>query len=158
MAITKICSQIVVTELHWLVAQLPSQCIQWLLPVLKNIGHEGVIQWKHFPRFWPVVRGIHRSPGNSQHKGQWRRALMFSLICVWINGWVNNSEAGDLRCRRAHYDVTVMGGGKIISSICASYEWKPSKTWQSQNPWKILAWAYYVCSVNKLISIYGSWI
>ena len=43
------------------------------------------------------------------HKGQWRAALMFSLICVWINGWVNNGEAGDLRRYRAHYDVTVMG-------------------------------------------------
>ena len=32
----------------------------------------------------------------------------FSLICVWINGWVNNREAGDLRRYRAHYDVTVM--------------------------------------------------
>ena len=42
------------------------------------------------------------------HKGQWRGALMFSLICVWINGWVNNLEAGDLRRCRAHYDVTVM--------------------------------------------------
>ena len=43
-----------------------------------------------------------------QHKGQWRGALMFSLICVWINGWVNNGEAGDLRRYRAHYAVTVM--------------------------------------------------
>ena len=42
------------------------------------------------------------------HKGQWRGALMFSLICVWINGWVNNREAGDLRHYRANYDVTVM--------------------------------------------------
>ena len=42
------------------------------------------------------------------HKGQWRAALMLSLICAWINGWVNNGEAGDLRRRRAHYDVTVM--------------------------------------------------
>ena len=33
---------------------------------------------------------------------------MFSLICVWINGWVNNREAGDLRRHRAHYDVIVM--------------------------------------------------
>ena len=33
---------------------------------------------------------------------------MFSLICVWINGWVNNREAGDLRRHRAHYDVNVM--------------------------------------------------
>ena len=33
---------------------------------------------------------------------------MFSLICVWINGWVNNREAGDLRRHCGHYDVNVM--------------------------------------------------
>ena len=50
-----------------------------------NSNHEDVINWKHFPRYWSFVRGIHRSP----HKGQWRGALMFSVICVWINdsGW-----------------------------------------------------------------------
>ena len=37
-----------------------------------------------------------------------RGAVMFSLICVWINGWVNNHEAGDLRRHRGHYDVNVM--------------------------------------------------
>ena len=61
-----------------------------------------------FPRYRPFVWGIHRSPVNSPHKGQWRGALMFSLICVWINGGVNNREAGDLRCYHAHYNVTVM--------------------------------------------------
>ena len=39
--------------------------------------HDDVIKWKHFPRYWPFVRGIHRSLVNSLHKGQWRRALMF---------------------------------------------------------------------------------
>ena len=24
--------------------------------------HDDVIKWKHFPRYWPLVRGIHRSP------------------------------------------------------------------------------------------------
>ena len=72
------------------------------------IQHDDVSKWKHFPRYWPFVRGIHQSPVNSPHKGQWRRALMFSLICAWINGWVNNCEAGDLRHHRAHYDVIVM--------------------------------------------------
>ena len=70
--------------------------------------HDDVIKWKHFPRYWPFARGIHRSPVNSPHKDQWRGALMFSLICVWINGWVNNGEAGDLRRSRTHYDVTVI--------------------------------------------------
>ena len=70
--------------------------------------HDDVIKWKHFPRYWSFVRGIHRSPVNSPHKGQWRGALMFSLIYAWINGWINNREAGDLRRHRAHYDVLVM--------------------------------------------------
>ena len=54
------------------------------------------------------MRGIHRWPVNSPQKGQWRGALMFSLICAWINVWVNNREAGDLRRRRAHYEVIIM--------------------------------------------------
>ena len=70
--------------------------------------HDDVIKWKHFPRNWPFVRGIHRSPVNSPHKGQWCGALMFSLICVWINNRVNNREAGDLRHYGAHYDIIVM--------------------------------------------------
>ena len=45
-----------------------------------------VIKWKHFPRYWPFVPGIHRSPVNSPHNGQWHEALMFSLICAWMNG------------------------------------------------------------------------
>ena len=70
--------------------------------------HDDVIKWKHFPRYWLYVRGIHRSPVNSPHKGQWRGALTFSLISAWLNGWVNNRKAGALRSHRAHYDVIVM--------------------------------------------------
>ena len=70
--------------------------------------HDGVIKWKYFPRYWPFVRGIHRSPVNSPHKGQWNGALSFSLNCVWINSWANNRETGDLRSHHAHYDVIVM--------------------------------------------------
>ena len=46
--------------------------------------------------------------GESPQKGQGRGALMFFFIYVWINDWVNNREAGDLRRYRAHYDVSVM--------------------------------------------------
>ena len=66
------------------------------------MSHDDVITWKHFPRNWPFVRGIHRSPVNSP-QGQWRGALLFSLICARINGWVNNGEAGDLRRYRANH-------------------------------------------------------
>ena len=44
--------------------------------------------------------------------------LRFSLICVWINGWVNNREAGDLRRYRAHYDATVMHVHLFATSCC----------------------------------------
>ena len=69
--------------------------------------HDDIIKWKHFPCYWPFVRGIHRSPVNSPHKGQWCGALMFSFICAWINGW-DNRKAGDLRCHHTHYDITVI--------------------------------------------------
>ena len=41
-------------------------------------------------------------------QGQSRGTLMFSLICAWTNGWVNNIEECDLKRHRAHHDVTVM--------------------------------------------------
>ena len=46
------------------------------LCVLVLLAHDDVMKWKHFPRYWSFVRGI--------HKGLWRRALLFSLICTWI--------------------------------------------------------------------------
>ena len=79
------------------------------LALTHRCNHDDVIKWKHFPRYWPFsVRGIPRSPVNSPHKGQWRGALMFSLICACINGWVNNRKAGDVRRHRIHYDVIVI--------------------------------------------------
>ena len=73
-----------------------------------KLKHDDINKWKHFPRYWTFVQGIHWSPVNSMDKGQWHGALMFSLIYTSINCWVNNREARDLRCYCAHYDVTVM--------------------------------------------------
>ena len=56
-------------------------CLVCLISVVHQwLRHDDVIKSKHFPRNWPFVRGIHRSPVNSPHKGQWRGALMMSLI------------------------------------------------------------------------------
>ena len=98
------------TSLANLVVEVGTRhCHQTLFAMLR---YPTVAWWRHqmetFPRYWPCVRGIHRSPVNYPHKGQWREALMLSLISAWINGWVNNREAGDFRRHRAHYDVTVM--------------------------------------------------
>ena len=73
-----------------------------------KITQDDVIKWKRFPRYWPLVGGIHRSPVDSPHKGQWCRALVLSLICTSTNGWAKNRDAGDLRSHRGHDDVTVI--------------------------------------------------
>ena len=75
--------------------------------------HDDVMKWKHFPRYWSFLLGIHRWMVIYPHKGQWCGALMFSLICAWINGWVNNREAGHLGRHHAHYDVIVMCYGRL---------------------------------------------
>ena len=72
------------------------------------VTHDDVIKRKPFLRYWPFLWGIHRSPVNSPHRGQWRWAFIFCLICAWINSWVNNREAGDFRRHHVHYDVIVM--------------------------------------------------
>ena len=119
-------------NLHWFRYWLGSNCAtsqysnqSWSSSVMQcGISGPQCVQqsswWRHqmetFSAYWPFVWGIHRSTVNSPHKGQWRGNLMFSLICAWINGWVNNREAGDscsLWRHRARYDVTVM-----ISNTC----------------------------------------
>ena len=81
-----------------------------------------------------LALGAGNSPvtGEFPYKGQWYGALMFSLICVWINAWVNNCEAGDLRHHRAHYDVTVMQHCNHKSNC------KRLKTDQTKNSQKII--------------------
>ena len=61
------------------------------------LHHDDVIKWKHFPHYWPFVRGIRRSSVNYPRKDQWREVLMFSLICAWANSWANNGDPGDFR-------------------------------------------------------------
>ena len=98
---------------------------------------DDVMKWKYAPRYWPFVRGIHRSLVNSPHKGQWHRALMFSFICAWPNGWVNNQDADDLRRHRAHYDVTVMWYRIVIQ-------------WSGQ-PWDLSAFKASLLSNFELV-------
>ena len=96
-----------VKAIHWLWNSLGL-----LLPNCQWKGdrefHGDAIKRKHFPRNWPFVRGIHRSPVDSPHKGQWLGALIFSLIYARTYGWVNNRDAGDLSRHRAHYNITLM--------------------------------------------------
>ena len=96
------------------------------------------IWWRHqmetFSALLALCAGNSPVPVNSPHKGQWRGALMFSLICVWINGWVNSREAGDLRRHRGHYDVNVMTEMEpreswILRELCTKYIWTRNMFW-----------------------------
>ena len=108
----------------------------------RGMGITVLILWRHqmehFPRYWPFVRGIHRSLVNSPHKGQWRGVLMFSLISTWTNGSVNNRDAGDLRCHRVHYDVIIMDMWYLIfSSIGAKDIWINMKVANTGSPYTL---------------------
>ena len=76
-----------ITPFHW----LWRMCMAW---------------WRHQSETFTALLAI--CAGNSPITGEFpaQRPVMFSL--TWINGWVNNREAGDLGRHRAHYDVIVM--------------------------------------------------
>ena len=71
----------------------------------------------------PLCGGIHRSPVNYPHKGQWHWALMLPLIWAWTNTWANNGDTGDLRRHCAHRHVIVMD---------------PYHSWRVRNAWYLL--------------------
>ena len=75
----KRCDDFIITFLGWrlMLCLLAAGTIVKAVPSRIQLNHDDVIKWKNFPRYCPFVRGIHRSPVNSPHKGQWRGALMF---------------------------------------------------------------------------------
>ena len=105
----------------------------WHYSHFSRTEHDDVIKWNRFPRYWPFVRGIQRSPVDSPHKGQWRGALMFSLIRAWTNDWTNNRSDGDLKRNRAHYNVIVM------EIICITWTFISPRLRASPPPDKMLS-------------------
>ena len=70
--------------------------------------HDEIIKWKHFPRYWLFYSGNSPVTGEFPAQGPVTQSFDFSLICAWINDWVNNREADDLRRHQAYCDVTVV--------------------------------------------------
>ena len=98
--------------------------------------------WRHqmetFSALLALCAGNSPVPVNSLHKGQWRGALMFSLICAWMNDWVNSRDAGDFRRHCGHYDVNVMPpewtktSGTVSSGMtspCTLTNWTSASLW-----------------------------
>ena len=76
--------------------------------IVQMSWHDDVIKWKHFPHYWPFVRGI---PGH-----RWIPHTKASDAELWcfdlrLNKWLSKQSGGwNLRRHHAHYDVIVMGG------------------------------------------------
>ena len=88
-----------------LVTQIKKQNIEYCHDEMESWWRN---QMETFSALLALCLGKSPVPVNSPRKGQWRGTLMFSLICAWINDWVNNRHAGDLRRHCVHYDVNVM--------------------------------------------------
>ena len=70
--------------------------------------------WRPFVRYWPLERGIHRSPIDSPHKEPARPAFMFHIRLYTL---LNKQSC----CRwfetlRGSYDVTIMNSSKCERS------------------------------------------
>ena len=90
---------------------------------------------------------VENSPVNFPHKGQWRGALVFSLIWACTNGWVKTRNAGDLRRHSAHYGVTVV---ETLFVDARSVHWSRFPLWRTNNV--SLAWSDHYLSVGCLPS------
>ena len=95
------------------------------------------------------MQGIHRWPVNSPHNGQWRRALMFPLICAWINNSVNNRGAGDLRCHRTHYDIILMLAQHALYNSLGLWTHKTHKA----HEWVL--WVPVICHNSIVMAMLG---
>ena len=108
----------------------------------------GITRWRHqIMRYLPFMRGIPRWPVDSHHKGQWRGALMFSLICAWTNGWASNQDAGELRRNCAYYDVTVI----LLYFIPAA---NPATPVQQGHSW--MFWCIQILQLWKVKHLLGA--
>ena len=83
--------------------------------------------------------------------GQWRGALMFSLICVWINDWVNNREAGDLRRYRAHYDVIVLNSANTLAKWTSLWHAKLTPRTSSGHCMSIIISFIHITNIGGLM-------
>ena len=106
--------------------------------------HDHAIKRKHFLCNWPFVRENHRSTMDSPHKGQWRRALMFSLMCAWTKDWRNSEVTvtadAVMSIWRHCNDVTVME--LHLNPCLAEFFWE-------KNRWLTARLQYLQCVSNE---------
>ena len=93
----------------------PNFKLMWWSDFHTFVFHDDVIKWKHFPRYWPFVRGIHRSPVNSPHKGQWRWRTFDVYFDLHLNKRLSKqSWCWWFETLSSPYDVTLMSNFKLM--------------------------------------------
>ena len=81
--------------------------------------HDDVMKWKRFPRYWPFVMGIHRSPVDSPFKGSVTAVLMF-FFDVRLNKLLNEqSNCWWVETPRRSFDAIVMAVTEVLYAIKA---------------------------------------
>ena len=88
---------------------------RYLAVTFLQITHDDVIKWRHFPRYWPFVRGIHRSPVNSPHRPVTRSFDVFFDL-QWWGWWIETPSCPLWR----HCNVTEDLSSKLV--CCAQYD------------------------------------
>ena len=68
--------------------------------------HDDVIKWKHVPRYWPFVRGFHRSPVPRSFDVSLDLRLNKQLSRQWCGWWFETPSRPSLR----HCNVVRMTG------------------------------------------------
>ena len=120
--------------------RMPLQCVaaNFSMYFSKNILHYDVIKWKHFQRYWTLVKGNHWSPMASPQKGQWRGVLMFPLICKRMSKqsrrrWFDTSSRSLWR----HCNVVIVGWG---ISYVFTIRWMSDDLIVSTSSARVMAW------------------
>ena len=105
-------------------------CPQWFKGILAD--HEDVIQWKHFPRHWPLWGEFTGNRWIPRTKGQWRGTLMLFYLRQnkrlskqsW--GWWFEKLSRPLwrHCNDHRYVIGAWTGSSLVQAIaCRNYPW-----------------------------------
>ena len=98
----------------------PENYVNTITYALIQCVHDDVINWKRFPRYWPFVWEIHRSPVNSPHKGPVTHTLMLVRITCYTNSrndrWFETTwRSCDVIVMSSDYVTDYVGSTRIIS-------------------------------------------
>ena len=86
--------------------------LYYFIIVDSNVPFTNISWWRHQMDTFSVLLAlcVGNSPVTGEFPSQRPVTQSSDVFCAWINGSVNNCEAGDLRCLCAHYHVIVMSG------------------------------------------------